>query len=508
MNTVNVNEREKNFYNFLNKKNEKLDFLNEKNLGFKEYNNAKSFMNKVTKQNLDPLNIQHIISFNKSLYQNIFKTDSGDKALNIRDFIVNPVGKFTKNARKTLIFILEEYFQKERDNEKELIENIIEKEYKDQIKNIIEQTRILSNSTSDINFKAIQRDINKEKNKIFDGLIKNNNLHKNLIISDNKEDFQIKVENEQASYYFSYKLSSTGINNLSKIFIKNLCNLKKARYENELNEILKDKVFLEITKESIKSYNVSLYTNPNSFLGFWGEIWNTYFVDKSISDKDKKTQQSAFERDKEYKYQAPSDVYIEVGENENKKIYRFQTKEWKKETFLGKRGFQLGQGKVDYIDWSRNLSYYYTKDEQNNILNDIFKPKGDEINNLYKYNISIDNIAQNFGISNIGEKIKSKEIQELFRHLAFGSFNVTTNLYFEKELEGNDFFWLNGKFIPSIYILTMFLNSLKEQTNNANIFIEEKVSKNKNGIVKNYLSVQVSGMSLDFRKKTGELFNL
>lgn len=497
------------FQNFLQEKNKKMEFTKEKNIGFKEYNNAKEFMKKVTGEDLDPLNIKDIISFNKRLYQKIFNMDPGkdpNKATNIRDFIVNPDGRFIKAAKQKLKNIFDKYFEEEKGYEEEL-KKIISKIYDEQIKNLF--------SNQD-NMKKIKKGINQKKGEIwqklkkgeFSEMLKNNqeNQNENLKISDDKEKFKIEVKDEQINYSFSYELSKTGISNCSNSFKKELLELKKTRYSDIINKIIGDERFLKIIKYAVESYNIALYTNPNAFFGFWGEIWNTYFVDKVIGDKEHKAQLSAFEQDKEYKFQAPADVYINIGSDENQKIYRFQTKEWKKETFLGKRGFQLGHGKIDYIEWSKNLQYYYTEDEKKELVNNIFKVQDQE--KISKYNKSIDRIVEELG----AEKGKKSELgngRELFKHLAFGSFNIATNVNIKDELEGNDFFWLNGKFIPSVFILQTFLDNLKDQSNNTKIFIEEKVSENKkDNVSKNYLSVQLSGMQLDFRKKTGNLFKI
>lgn len=497
------------FQNFLQEKNKKMEFTKEKNIGFKEYNNAKEFMKKVTGEDLDPLNIKDIISFNKRLYQKIFNMDPGkdpNKATNIRDFIVNPDGRFIKAAKQKLKNIFDKYFEEEKGYEEEL-KKIISNIYDEQIKNLF--------SNQD-NMKKIKKGINQKKGEIwqklkkgeFSEMLKNNqeNQNKNLKISDDKEKFKIEVKDEQINYSFSYELSKTGISNCSNSFKNELLELKKTRYSDIINKIIGDERFLQIIKYAVESYNIALYTNPKAFFGFWGEIWNTYFVDKVIGDKEHKAQLSAFEQEEEYKFQAPADVYINIGSDENQKIYRFQTKEWKKETFLGKRGFQLGHGKIDYIEWSKNLQYYYTEDEKKELINNIFKVQDQE--KISKYNKSIDRIVEELG----AEKGKKSELgngRELFKHLAFGSFNIATNVNIKDELEGNDFFWLNGKFIPSVFILQTFLDNLKDQSNNTKIFIEEKVSENKkDNVSKNYLSVQLSGMQLDFRKKAGNLFKI
>lgn len=327
----------------------------------------------------------------------------------------------------------------------------------------------------------------------------------NLQIKDSKymlrEDLgDFKITDANSKFIVTPTLTKNGLTTsrkeIIKPFLKNVSEQigTSTPAKRIANEYLKNKEALDQFNKTFIDYNTTVYSD-NLFFGFWGEsilgsILQNLVIENTNSQIKQKVEQignKTFDRETKNKKnntgllpQAPADVLLKI----NGKEYSFQAKQWSLKSFAGNNSKvkPLGTRTLNYCSFSKNWEYFYNENTWTNIIKII---EGDEKSkhNLFSTPENTDKIIEHFNYNP----------SNFFKHLTLGSFNFETQLPYKKTImAGNDFFYLSGRFIPSVFLLKQFLQALKTNVNPL-ITLERQVYK-KNF---NYMRVVILGLKMD-----------
>lgn len=463
------------------------------------------FMSLVLGKKANPLSEADIKEFNKKIFSQIFSLENpNEKNKNKKEDLYQSARWYLADTKALKDYLpemqkqLENHWNKDKEPVITAIEEVLTKETADFIETLVDS---VSNKTAD----KSSEQYNTSGKKFVKNVNSEIKSESKYMLREDLGDFKMQYLN--STFIVTPILTEKGLNEskgeiiipfLEEVY-KQIGDRTKAKII--AREYLKNEKAQDQFYKTFIDYNTNVYSE-RLFYGFWGESilggvlqnlvsknTNNQIEEQKVEQIGNKTSIRGIKKEDKTILlpQAPADVILTI----NGKEYGFQAKQWSLESFAGRnsRVDPLGTRALNYVSFSKNWQYFYNEDTWKNIIGEI---EGNEKN---KYNL----LSQE-DVKKMVDYFGSKP-SNFFKHLTLGSFNFETQLPYERTIvAGNDFFYLSGRFIPSVFLLKQFLKALK---NSINPLITLEMKSNKNNF--NYMRATVLGLKIELDHITKQI---